>query len=45
VSRKILAQEAYDRVKSVHGDTVMLDVTTFVKASSLAKFIDKDYGE
>ncbi len=45
MSRKILAQDAYDRVKLIHGDTVTLDVTTFIKASSPAKFIDKDYGE
>ena len=43
--QKLSEREISDRIKAVHGDTVVIDLSTYKNARTSARFIDKDYGE
>jgi len=43
--RKLTIEEIKQRLFELHGDTVIVDESTYVRARNKAKFIDKDYGE
>ena len=42
--RPITIEELKKRIKDIHGDTVLLDESTYIDFSSKCFFIDKDYG-
>lgn len=43
--RRWTIKRVVERLKEIHGDTVTLDLTTYVDISTKARFVDKDYGE
>ena len=44
MGRKLTIAEVKERIKEVHGDTVILDESTYVNVSTKCIFVDKDYG-
>lgn len=41
----ISAQEVVDRVLLIHGDIILLDISTFTNTCAKCRFVDKDYGD
>ena len=44
-NRAIPTAEIVRRVKEVHGDTIILDISTYIDTKTKCRFIDKDYGD
>jgi hypothetical protein len=42
---KLTAEQVIDRIKEVHGDTISIDISTYVNTSTKCRFIDIEYGE
>jgi len=45
MSKKLSIKQAKQKLYEIHGDNVLLDVSTYLNTRTKAKFIDKDYGE
>lgn len=45
MSKKITVTEIENRIRQVHGDVVVLDISTYTDTHTKALFIDKDRGE
>lgn len=45
ILKKLLIEEVKKRIFEIHGDTIILDETTYKNTHKKCRFIDKDFGE
>lgn len=43
--RKLTIEEVRQKIKNAHGDTLLLDESTYISTNKKTRFIDKDFGE